>query len=442
MNGRVGAFAVGLGVAAAYAGCSASKGSDSTGASSSAASSGAGAASGSTGSLDAAAQSGSGGFEGCAKFSASADLAPAAMLVVLDRSASMSQLNKWGAAQLALVQAIDKDVFDTMSLGLSAFPSGYTGAPECLCPGFGPTCGGLLPKGVACGYPTLPQVPIAPAGTDKSNAPQGVRHAVYQFLVANSPEVADPSDASPIYDSLQGAYLALKATPIEKRIAVLITDGGFSCTSLSGRAGYSDGACLDWEYPDSVNQLIANARTDASKPILTFVVGVPGSDSTGQMQGPYATAPYSMKLALSTYAVSGSPDTVAADCDKGAVFTQAGAAPAKPCHLDLTGGYDVDALANAIAKIRGAAVGCVYPLPAPPPGEEIDLDQVNVVVTLEGAKTEVLKRADKNDSCTADGCWDYDPKGNVELLGKACADVNAATKVDVEVFFGCASKVK
>ncbi|MBM4376195.1 MAG: hypothetical protein FJ095_14020 [Deltaproteobacteria bacterium] len=438
---RGGVLLFGLAALAGYAGCSAASKDSSAAATSGSGANGGAVTSAGTGSLDAA-QSGAGGYEGCAKFSATADLAPAAMLVVLDRSASMSQLNKWGAAQLALVQAIDKDVFDTMSLGMSTFPSGYTGAPDCLCPGWGPTCFGLLPKGVACGFPTLPQVAIAPAGANKSNGPSGVRNAIYQFLTANTPEVADPSDASPIYDSLAGAYLALRSTPIEKRIAVLITDGGFSCTSLSGRPGYSDGQCLDWEFPDTVNALITEARTDKDKPILTFIVGVPGSDSTGQKQGPYATAPYSMKLALSTYAVAGSPDTVPADCDKAAIFTQGGSAPAKACHLDLTGGYDVDALANAIAKIRGAAVGCVYPLPAAPPGEEIDLDKVNVVVTLEGKKQDILRRADMADPCTVDGCWDYDATGNVELIGKACADVNAATKVDVEVFFGCASKIK
>jgi len=428
--------AVSWAAVAVVAACSAGNASKSTGASG-----GVGAAS--TGSLDVGATSGSGGFEGCAKFSASADLAPAAMLVLLDRSASMSQANKWGVAQLALVQALDKDVFDTMSLGLSTFPSSYTGAPNCLCPGFGPTCGGLLPQGVACGYPTLPQIPIQPAGMDKSSAPNGVRHAVYDYLVGHAPETADPSDASPIYDSLVGAYAALKATPIDKRIVVLITDGGFSCTSLSARPGYSDGQCPDWEYPDTVNALITQARTDAQKPIATFLVGVPGSDSVGQMQGPYATAPYAMKLALSTYAASGSPETVPSDCEKSSKFSQNGAAPAKPCHLDLSGGtFDADALATAIGKIRGAAVGCVYPLPKAPPGETIDPNAVNVVVSLEGSKHEVLKRADKNDTCAVDGCWDYDDKGNVVLLGKACSDVNAATVVDVEVFFGCASQVK
>ena len=118
----------------------------------------------------------------------------------------------------------------------------------------------------------------------------------------------------------------------------------------------------------------------------SFVVGVPGSDSAGEMQGAFATPNYHMKLALSTYAVSGSPDTVDPTCDKGTVFTKGGSDPAKPCHIDLSNGanFNPDALANAISAIRGKALGCLYTLPDPPPGKTIDLALVNVVVTIGG----------------------------------------------------------
>src|SRR4051812_4629878 len=53
----------------------------------------------------------------------SATQIPAAMLVVLDKSSSMSDVvtggfSKWDTAAQAIVQAIDQDVFDSMSLGL------------------------------------------------------------------------------------------------------------------------------------------------------------------------------------------------------------------------------------------------------------------------------------------------------------------------------------
>ena len=71
------------------------------------------------------------GFGACSKFSAEAKQAPAAMLIVLQRSASMATSNKWPAAQTSIVKAIDEDVFDTMSLGLTAFPVGNYPCP-CL----------------------------------------------------------------------------------------------------------------------------------------------------------------------------------------------------------------------------------------------------------------------------------------------------------------------
>jgi len=389
----------------------------------------------------------------CGKFSAEAKQAPAAMLIVLDASASMNKAQKWGTAQLAIVSAIDKDVFDSMSLGLVVFPASITDPPQCLCDYVcGPlggcdiaTCKQFIGGGVSCGVSFLPQVAVAPAGIDKSNAPMGVRHSIYNYLVSTQP-LSNSDDGSPIYDALSAAYNTLKLYPVERRIAMLITDGGFSCTSVSSpaRPGYSDGACPDWEYPDSVNTLIKGARTDASKPIYTFVVGVPGSNSTGAMVDGFATAPYKMRLALSTYAVSGSPDTVDPACDSAAVFTQNGAEPAKPCHIDLSNGtsFNPDALAKAISDVRGKAIGCVYDLPAPPPGQTIDPTQVNVSINVDGTGIDLKKRKDTTDLCGLDGCWDYTADGKVEVLGKACEQLGAATSAKVDILVGCETVLK
>ncbi len=373
----------------------------------------------------------------CATFSAAAKQASAAMLFVLDRSASMSQQSKWDTAQLAIVQAIDKDAFDSLWMGMAVFPASYTAPPACLA--------GFIPQ-VACGTSILPQVQITLAGAEKTNAATGPRHQIYDWLVQHSPETADPSDSSPIYDALQKGYEMLRdpKLTVDKRFAVLITDGGFSCTSITNRTGYSDGLCLDWEYPDTVNKLISGSRLDAAKPVNTFVVGVPGSNSHGEMQGPYATAPYSMRLALSTYAVSGSPDTVDPACDKAKAFSQSGADPALPCHFDLSSGsaFNPDALGAAIAAIRGKALGCVYDLPDPPSGETIDPSLVNVVVTVNGATATIPKRSDPADICAKDGCWDYNATKQIQLIGKACADVSAATDAKVDISVGCATIVK
>lgn len=423
--------------------------------------SGPGPGHGSVASTTGSSMTGGGGGSGptCAKFTAEAKQLPAAMLTVLDMSASMNKAQKWGTAQLAVVSAIDKDVFDSMSLGLITFPSGFTQPPQCLCDSICAPLGGCSIQectqyiqlstgaaGVSCGVSFLPQVALSPAGKEKSADQTGVRSKIYNYLVANKP-LSNADDGSPIYDALTAAYAALKAYPIDQRIAVLITDGGFSCTSVSSnpvRLGYADANnCPDWEIPDTVNQLITGARTDPAKPIFTFIVGVPGSNSTGSPVDGFDTPPYKMRLALSTYAVSGSPDTVDPACDK-AVYTKDGAEPAVPCHNDLSNGasFDTDALASAIAGIRGKALGCVYDLPDPPPGEMIDPTLVNVDLTVDGTTTTIKKRSMPNDQCMDDACWDYNPKGQVEIIGKGCADLSTAKEAKVEIFVGCDTIIK
>ncbi len=395
-------------------------------------------------------QGGQGGFQECVKFSDEATQAPAAILFAVDMSASMKKSQKWSTAQTSIVTAMDKDVFDNMTLGLVTFPTDFTDPPQCVCdyidsmvgPGF---CSTVLPNGVSCGFSGLPQVAMAPAGTDKSNAGTGVRSQIYNYLVGHSPQSND-DDGSPVYDAMVSGYTALKGQNIARRVLVLITDGGFSCTSLSDRGGYTDGyGCTDWEYPSAVNKLIGDQLADPDKPIFTFVIGVPGSNSTGAKLDGFDTPPYHMRLALSTYAVSGSPDTVDPACSKGEPFMQ-GAPPASfvPCHIDLSGGaaFNPDTLANALQSIKGKALGCVYDLPTPPAGETIDPDYVNVDATIDGTTALVPKRKDPSDNCAVDGCWDYNAGNQVQLLGKTCEDISKATTAKVDIKVGCQTIVK
>ncbi len=403
---------------------------------------------------------GAGGAMGCAEWSAEAQQKEAAMMITLDMSASMTG-TKWNASQLAVVTAIDKGVFDSMSLGLMTFPTSYTNPPQCFCDAtFGDgtsiqDCVTLLQfftgaPGVSCGTGVLPIIPLSYAGMNKSNDSTGVRRDIYDYLVGHAP-LNNQDDGSPIYDALESGYAALASYGnVEERIMLLITDGGFSCTSVANpsRPGYLDAAdCPDWEYPDSVNALISQKYADGSAPVRTFVIGVPGSDTNGEDVGSgcpsstpcYATPPYSMKLALSSYAVSGSPDTLDPACDSTTPFTQGGADPTAPCHIDMTGGqFDANALAAAIAGVRGSALGCVYPVPEPPPNETIDLTKVNVEVELDGGTAVTIPaRSDPSDDCATAACWDYNLEGEIEILGQGCDDIGAAASAKVTIVVGC-----
>jgi hypothetical protein len=374
---------------------------------------------------------GSGGFAGCGMEEFSAEGTPAAMLVVLDRSSSMASSNKYAFAAQAIVQALDADVFDTMTVGLMAAPSGSVAGPECL-----------LGTQVACQAPPFPQIQLAQAGTAKSNAGSGVRHDIYQWLASNMPDSGE-GDATPVYAALQNAIAAVQSWPGPgKRIVLLVTDGTLDCTQFSTRAGYADcnGCDHDWESPDNVIQLLKSANADPSKPVDTFIMGVPGSDTYDSSGCMYP--PYHMRNALSAIAYAGSPANAPANCD-GKTYSQSGADPMMSCHFDMTqGNFSVQSVADAISVIRGKVLGCTFDLPAVD-GGMIDPSQVNVEYSVAGGPTlQLYKRADPANTCAQSGCWDWTVSGmQLQLIGKACDDVKSKPGADVKIVVGCATVV-
>jgi hypothetical protein len=365
----------------------------------------------------------------CAASSYTAQAAPAAMLFVLDASGSMGNDNKYSDAQLAIVTAMDNTVFNTMSLGLLLYPQKATVPAMC------PALAGLP---VNCAISALTQVPLALAGTDTSNA-TGVRHDIYQELVASTP-TKGPGNGNPIYDALNSGIETLQSFKTSRRILFLITDGGASCTSQDTpqRPYYVDpNGCDDWENPKNIVSMLSAAHAFAAAPINTLVVGVQGADNTDKNDDP----PYRIRLALSAYALAGSPETTPAGCN--GVYTQTGADPTIPCHFDLTTTPSFStALAADIGKVRSQLLGCTFELPIPKSGT-VNMNEVNVEYSVDGGKTiDLDRRASASDPCTTGGCWDYNASGEVELLGAACTAVEAATSADVKILVGCDTVIK
>jgi hypothetical protein len=367
----------------------------------------------------------------CATSISEAKMAPAALLVVLDKSSSMAQANKWAFAGQAIVQAIDHEAFDTMHLGLYAAPTGTKAGPSCIM---------NLP--VPCVAPSFPQIKLAQAGTAKTSDPSGVRSEILWFLSNVSPS-GGQGDASPMYEALQNSLSALQMWPeTGKRLLLLVTDGTLSCNQFSNRPGFADcNKCdHDWEHPDNLVQLLGSANSDPEKPVESFVVGVPGSDTYDASGCNYP--PYHMRLALSAMAYAGSPSNVDPACT-GKAFTPSGGDPDVSCHFDMTqGNFNAQSLADVISQIRGKTLGCVYDLPEPEAGT-VNKDLVNVQYSTGGGDmTELYRRKDGSDPCTAEGCWDYDDNGKVVLLGKACDEVKAAGDAKVQIVVGCQTNLK
>ena len=237
----------------------------------------------------------------CAAADYEARQSPAAMLAVLDRSSSMSEGSKWTVAAQAIVQAFDRDIFDSMHIGLYAAPSGTRQGPACI---FG------FP--VACQAPAFPQVDLQLAGGDKSPAPMGVRRDIKSWLTQNFPDNG-VGDASPLYGALEASILALRSWNVDgKRMLFVVTDGTISCNQFSTRPGFPDcNVCdRDWEDPLNIVKLLGDANADPKKPIETFIVGVPGADTYDAKGCNYP--PYHMRIALSAIAYAGAPRYVPA----------------------------------------------------------------------------------------------------------------------------------
>jgi hypothetical protein len=373
-------------------------------------------------------------FAGCATAQFKADPLPAAMLVVLDRSSSMAQNGKWTSAAQAIVQALDADASDSMSVGLYCAPSGTIPGPSCI-----------LGTPVACQVPPFPQVDLMPAGMQKSSQ-GGVRASIKSWLESNAPDTGE-GDATPLYGGLQAAIGALKAwSPPSggpaKRILLVVTDGSIDCTQFSSRSGYPDcnGCDHEWEDPSNLVALVGAANMDPNQSIDTFVVGVPGADT----YDPSACndPPYHMRLALSAIAAAGSPSNLPPGCT-GTTYSQSGGDPQVSCHFDMTqGNFSTAALAQTMAQVRGQVLGCTFALPPAPGGGMLDPSQVNVEYTSGGMTLSLFKRADPSNPCTQTGCWDWTSDGKVQLLGKACDDVKQSPDASVQIVVGCATVIQ
>ncbi len=374
------------------------------------------------------------GLPACATGEYKAQQQPAAMLVLLQKSASMLDANKWVFAAQAIVQALDQPVFDTMTVGLIAAPNSAITGPACV-----------LNSPVSCGVPAFPQVPLKFAGSYKSSDPTGVRHDILNWLSTNNASDYGVGEGNPLYAAIQASLGAINLWPGPgKRILLVVTDGAISCTSLSNRAAYKDGnGCNDWENPNNIVSLVNQANTSQSTPVDTFIVGVPGSDSYDPTGVNYP--PYHMRAALTDIAYAGSPANVPATCTHTNPFQQTDPDPAVSCHFDMTQSYSAQQLANAIAQVRGKVLGCIFDVPQPDGGAAVDPNKVNVsYATGGGPQNPLFKRATPTTDCSATGCWDYTDSSDtkVELFGKACDDVMNATDSDVEITVGCATIVK
>jgi hypothetical protein len=98
-------------------------------------------------------------------------------------------------------------------------------------------------------------------------------------------------------------------------------------------------------------------------------------------------------------------------------------------------------LRAAISKIKASALGCAYPLPKPPSGDALDVNEVNVDYTPAG---ETPKTLPYSRDCSNYGGWHYDDAINpsqIVMCPNACSMLQADTSGGhVDIVFGCVTK--
>jgi hypothetical protein len=302
----------------------------------------------------------------CATAKDQAKVAPVDIYIMFDKSASM-QGAKWQAATKAMSDFFSAKQNAGLRVALRFFPD--NGCDE--------TC-----SVKACATPE-----VSLGELSDQAAPQDVQEqALISALAKQSPSGNTPTSAA-----LDGAYAwaeaLLSSQPADKIVVVLITDGSPTDCNTNGQ------------------YLVDRAKLALqSRGVLTFVVGLEGSDAN----------------LLHAVAKAGGTKT--------ALLVSTANAQAE--------------LQNAFDAIKKGSVSCEYLMPKSAPDTPIDPAKVNVIYQPNGGSQKtVVGKVSSKASCTVDkGGWYYDdPKSPTKIVfcPATCALVQSDEKADIEVLIGC-----
>lgn len=364
---------------------------------------GAGGADGNVG-VTVASSTGSGSFDGesCGE-TTFGNAVPASLLIVLDKSGSMSggegQPNKWPPTVAAVTQ-LTQSAPQELKVGLTPFPAGDCNWDAAACIDFNsPSCQAALADGCCQDVSPAPAVPVQPLST---SGPQ-----IVSWLNGNG-----PGGGTPTLWALKRGYDVMKTltTPGE-RFVLLVTDGDPNVHTPAQTVGpitvpESNIECKT--TTDIVAEAAAAATSDP--PVKTYVIGSPGVTDNG------------MRF-LSDVATAG-------------LTAPAGCSPAAgDCHFQIgTGNFQAD-LQAALELIAGQISDCVFALPE---GEDVDPDLVNVVIDTPDGPVSIYR-----DPTHVDG-WDYTDASQtkIQLFGPACALYQSLAGNTITIVLGCETVLK
>jgi hypothetical protein len=322
------------------------------------------------------------------------------MYIMLDQSSSMKESaggsTKWDQVSKAINAFVAQPSMAGVGVGIQYFgvpanaascPSTCTNNTQCnggICLPFVNKCVCPGQGGDSCTAADYakPEIEISPL--------PGVAQQISASIGAHGPSTSTPTSAA-----LQGAVDHAKAWAQAHAghvtISVLATDG--------------DPTECDTNL-QNIDAIAATAANGNPK-ILTFVIGV--GSSLSNLNG----------------------------------IAQAGGTG--QAFLVDTGGNAQQQFLDALNKIRGQALGCVYTIPLPTSGQ-LDFGSVNVVYKPgDGSQPVLLPKVNDKGSCPASGdAWYYDNNAaltQIVLCDASCTKVTGS-KGEVDIVIGCGTVVK
>lgn len=341
-----------------------------------------------------------GGGSSCAESTASADLVPANLLFVVDKSGSMNCNAPPTDPSCTVPQKVSSSEPSKWEITQDAL-TGPSGALQTLAGQVGVSVGLInFPLDDNCEVPASGDVtvPIAALDADQLEA-----------IEAGLDVTADGQTplAGAAIRGLEALRLGIHAGELEgKNYLVVMTDGSETCQVSA--------------LPDLL-EFVEEAEKYYS--IKTYAIGAPGSEGS--------------RALLSRIAVlGGTRKSDSCEQDPGDA--------SESCHIDLTESDDFESdLGSEFQDITEATTQlCEYDVPT---NALIDRAKVNVEYTPGGGEKELVPQDPPNAGdaqCEGAQGWQYAEDGSkIVLCGQICDDILADPKATVRVVFGCRETV-
>lgn len=313
---------------------------------------------------------------GCASTPHQATRTPLGMVMMVDKSGSIS--GSWNNVKAAINTFVQSPGTSGITAAIDFFP----GSPECS----GTTYSGA---GLSVGMGLLP------------GAGNAQRSAIVGAVNAQS-----TGGGTPMNPALNGALLTatqwVNANPPagRKGVVVLVTDGlPTDCTNCGGKKGKSaknEAACRVQEVAN-----MAESYFFGSPSIETFVVGVNTGTNLQYLD----------------------------------VIARAGSGGKRDAFI-INGGAAAAGLVTVLNEIRDQSLSCDFEVPLPPAGQVIDPTSATVTLNAGGTAT-TLSRVNAPGDCSGNQFYYDAAKNKVLLCPSACSVAKSDLNADIDITYDC-----